>query len=430
MAAAPKLLISTIPKLFRIEAISTKGSLALRRLDFDLEGFESDYPRVMHILFRPQKPALQVHAPYTALALADVQEVDWPHGRLQVADLNVLHPFDRQSALKAVLLSRDILDAYILDLEGLSLKRANDLLLDDSQGLRLTAVDTSAQGLLRRLSAGLYRGAPPSALLDWKYAEFLRGDPHAVQEGAIYHRRIERLPAGEIASLADSLPYLHAAELVSLLPIALGADTLELMSPERQLQVFEELEEGHALSILEKMAPDIATDLIGRLTVEQARRTLDSLPAPYDDRIIDLLRYPEDTVGGMMTNDIIALPAALTVSEARLRLRSQIQEPDFVYFLYVIDNDVDRRLQGVLTLRSILVAADNQRLEEIMNPYLETLSPLDSPRQAAYRLIRSQLAALPVTASNGRLLGVMTVDTAVNLVAPGAWSSQAPRIFS
>jgi Mg/Co/Ni transporter MgtE len=178
------------------------------------------------------------------------------------------------------------------------------------------------------------------------------------------------------------------------------------------------------------MAPDIAADLIGGLAADQAKEYLDRLPKPCSEQIVDLLRYPENTVGSIMTNDVISIPRDLTIADTRQRLRKELRAPDFVYFLYVVDNDEERHLKGVITLRSILVARDDQRLEDIMNPYLETLDPLDSPRQAAYKLIKSQLAALPVTAADGRLLGVVTVDAAISLVAPGAWSNQAPKIFS
>jgi Mg/Co/Ni transporter MgtE len=223
---------------------------------------------------------------------------------------------------------------------------------------------------------------------------------------------------------------LHAAELVLLLPEQLAADILELMSVERQLQVFEELNEEYALQVLEKMAPDIAADLLGSLRLDSARRYLDRLSKPAGEKIVDLLRYPENTVGGIMTNDVIALPAHLRVAEARERLRKQLKEPDFIYFLYVVDDDKSQILRGVITLRGILVARDHQRLEEIMNPYLETLSPLDSPKSSAFHLINSQLAALPVVSQEGRLLGVVTVDAAIRQVAPTVWRQQAPRIFS
>ena len=65
-----------------------------------------------------------------------------------------------------------------------------------------------------------------------------------------------------------------------------------------------------------------------------------------------------------------------------------------------------------------------------MNPYLITLSPFDSPHEAGYRLLSSQLAALPVVGNEGQLLGFVTIDAAVSQVAPRSWRAQAPRVFS
>jgi len=84
--------------------------------------------------------------------------------------------------------------------------------------------------------------------------EFLRGNPHAVESGPSYLRRITELPAGEISLLTDQLPYLHAAELLTLLPDEIAVNTLEAMSRRRQLQVFEELDELRAVQLLEIMA--------------------------------------------------------------------------------------------------------------------------------------------------------------------------------
>ena len=332
---------------------------------------------------------------------------------------------------QAVRLRLDVLDALILDLQNRRATRANDLWLEETDGqLRLSAADIRGRAILRRLVRGRFHERDRDSLYDWKYIEFLRGDPQAVAAGAHYHGRIIHLPSGEIAHLAASIPYLHAAELLSLLPVQLAADTLEVMSPERQLQVFEELEEAFAIGVLRHMAPDLAADLVGRLEIKLAQHYLNRLPKASGKRIVDLLKYPANTVGSIMTNDVVTVSPHLKISKARSVLKEKLKEPDFVYFIYVVEDHPPHKLCGVLSLRQFLTAEDNQTVEELMNPYLLTLSPLDSPTEAGYRLLNSQLAALPVVGKEGELLGTVTIDDAVSQVAPSSWRAQAPRIFS
>src|SRR5690606_14544830 len=143
-------------------------------------------------------------------------------------------------------------------------------------------------------------------LYDWRYVEFLRGQPNAPGTGT--QQRVARLPPGEIAHLVESMPYLHAAELVGLLPEELGADVLEAMSPERHLQVFEELSDAQRIQLLALMAPDAAADLVGHLQLEAAGRRLETLPPTRRDQFVELLRYPEDSAGGIMSNEIVLVP--------------------------------------------------------------------------------------------------------------------------
>ena len=392
-------------------------------LDMAVGLLDVDYPPVTQVLF-------QWDAEFRSLPWEAVQVLDWQAWRLHVIDLEAGQAISTDSQ-EIILLQRDILDALILDLQHWRVTRANDLWLEEhDQHWRLTAADTSVRALVRRLSRGRYGRVPHSQLDDWKYIEFLRGDPQAARSGAGYHRRITRLPPGEIARLTDALPYLHAAELLILLPDPLAADTLEVMTPERQLQVFEELEEEQALRLLPLMAPDVAADLVGHLDTPLAQRYLNRLPKPYSERIIDLLRYPEDTVGGIMTNNVVTMPASLTVREARYVLPERLRESDFVYFVYIVEDEPTRRLCGVITLREFLIADEACCLRDIMHCYLVTSHPLEPARTAAYRLIDSGLAALPVVGDNGQLLGAITVDAAVAQVAPASWRTQAPRVFA
>jgi CBS domain-containing protein len=391
--------------------------------DLAISQLDTDYPIVTHIIYRKHPQAESV-LPWNA-----VQKIDEATRQISVETLGQAKEIDTLE--QAVRLSRDVLDALILNLQNRRATRANDLWLEHEEGqLRLAAVDTSARAILRRLFRRPYRGKDRSQLYDWKYIEFLRGDPEAVETGAHYHRRIVRLPPGEIAHLTASIPYLHAAELLELLPEQLAADTLEVMSPERQLQVFEELEETFALQVLKHMAPDLAADIVGHLDIKLAQYCLNGLPKVSGQRIVDLLKYPANTVGGIMTNDMVTVSPQLTVGKARDVLREKLKEPDFVYFIYAVEDRPPHPLRGVISIRQLLTAEDDQTVEDIMNPYLLALSPFDSPTEAGYRLLNSQLAALPVVGKEGELLGTVTIDAAVSQVAPRGWRAQAPKVFS
>ncbi|MFN2517003.1 MAG: magnesium transporter MgtE N-terminal domain-containing protein [Pyrinomonadaceae bacterium] len=412
-------------QLRRFDLQDEQGRRA-RLVDLGVALLDADYPPVTHLFFFNAKKQRR------SIPWSQVQALDLAARRISIIDLQASEKASTSGALeKEVLLGGDILDALILDLQNRRATRANDLWLEEENDhLVLRAADISLRAMLRRLSRGRYGQVVKNALYDWKYVEFLRGDPNAVRNGEGYHLRVARLPPGEIARLTDMLPYLHASELITLLPDEKAVPTLEALSPERQLQVFEELEEEQAIALLTNMAPDIAADLVGRLQTKIMRRYLNKLPEVQSERIIELLRYPEDTVGGIMTNELVCARASLTVAQAREKLREPLKKPDFVFIIYIVDNEKSRRLRGLISLRNLLTADDDVRLEEIMDPYLTTLNPFTPADDAAYRVIDSHVAALPVVGDEGQLLGLVTVDTAIARVAPSNWRTQAPRIFS
>ena len=413
-----------LSKLLGFQLVDEEGRRA-RLEDLAVAYLEGDYPPVTNLLFRDaQKQRRSV--PWN-----EVRSIDWKAREFKVADLEQGRESPSAPLGEEAFLRRDILDALVIDLQNRRATRANDLCLEEEDGhLRLRSADTSVAAIWRRLSRGLFGRVSDKALYDWKYVEFLHGDPQAGKAGAGKHSRITRLPPGEIARLTDPITYLQAAELLILLPDPIAADTLEAMSPERQLQVFEELEEEQALRLLALMAPDVAADLVGRLSTAMARGLLNRLPRSKAARIVELLRYTEDSVGGIMTNDVVYLPIAMNVKEAQAALRDRIKEPDFVFLIYVVDDDESRRLRGLISLRNLLIAEEDKQLEEIMDPYVTTLHPLERADEASYRIVNSHVAAFPVVDEDGRLLGVVTVDAAVAQIAPQSWSSLAPRIFS
>jgi magnesium transporter len=414
-----------LSKLRRFRLVDDEGQSA-SLADMAVALLDGDYPPVTHLFFFSQAKKQLMRLPWET-----VKSFNAHASQIRVADLDAAEEVSLDALDHDVLLHHDILDALVLDLQNRRSTRANDLQLEEEQGkLLLRAADTSFQAILRRLTRGMYRRVSTATLYDWKYVEFLRGDPQAVRNGAGYHLRITRLPPGEIATLTNPLPYLHAAELITLLPDDKAADTLEAMSPERQLQVFEELDEEQAVKLLALMAPDGAADLVARLQTRTMKRYLELLPKKQGERIIELLRYPEDTVGGIMTNDVVCTLVSLNVAEAREQLREPLKEPDFVYLIYLVDDMKTRRLRGLISLRNLVTADDDAKLEDLMDPYVTTIRALEPAKEAAYRVINSHLAGMPVIGDEGQLLGILTIDAAIAQVAPANWTAIAPRIFS
>jgi CBS domain-containing protein len=393
--------------------------------DLSLDLASDEYPRATGILFRRSLKQL-AELPWDA-----VTSIDWRARRILVTDLQGAHDLDEDALERAVLIDRDILDALILDIPHRQSMRANDLWLHAEDGnLWLRAADIGPWAVLRRLGRGLLGRGADRRLLDWRDVEFLRGDPQAAHQGQDYHRRVAMLQPAEIARLLDALPYLHAAELLTLIADPVAADTLEVMRPERQVQVFDELDADRCVRLLQLMAPDNAADLLGRLGAERARELLNALPSERRDAVIDLLRYPEDTAGGIMTNDIVVVPSDLEIGQARAAIRDRLARPDFVYYVYAVDDAESRRLQGVLTLRDLLLAGDHDRVQDVMRKTVAALDPLMSASDAARRVADQHLAALPVISNDGRVLGAVTSEAALAQILPESVAGEELRVFT
>jgi Mg/Co/Ni transporter MgtE len=97
--------------------------------------------------------------------------------------------------------------------------------------------------------------------------------------------------------------------------------------------------------------------------------------------------------------------------------------------IYIVSDDEERILRGMISLRNLFASADEQQLEEIMDPYIATLSSIEPAIEAAYRVVGSQLAALPVIELNKKLIGAVTIDAAITKITPSD-NSETLRIFS
>jgi len=319
-------------------------------------------------------------------------------------------------------LAQSILDRQIVDLRGRRLVRVNDLQLAYLGGaVRLVAVDAGSRGLLRRLgleraalSLGRLFGREVSGrLLSWEH--MMTPQPvSAPLQLAFGSEALRRLRPADLADIASQLGASDRATLFRSMDEETAADTLEELSPRLQVSVLNSMDDERAADILEEMVPDDAADLLGDLPEERADELLELMEAEEAADVKQLLSYPEDSAGGLMTTEFVALPQNLTADEAIARLREQAPDAETIYYVYVTDEA--GRLAGVLSLRRLIVAPPDRPISELMVKDVISAPAETGHEQLAPLMAKYNLLALPVVDDDGKLLGIVTVDDAMETV--------------
>jgi magnesium transporter len=345
------------------------------------------------------------------------------------SDVLDLSPFKRREG--EVLLARDVLDKQLIDVDGKRVVRVNDVqLIPASKGeWRVTGADVSFQGLWRRLvPVGFVGTKRPVEVIDWADVGYLATDAATVQLKSSSDK-LARLHPVEIARLAESLSYHHGSEIVEALDDEMAAETLEEMHADTQARIIGEMDEERAADILEHMSPDEAADVLGDLPEAKAENLFNRMEGEEQADVAELLPYEDDTAGGLMTTEFVTLPRALTVGEALARLREMAETPNMIYYLYVVETEGSWKLVGVIALRSLILADPSAPLEEVMRDDFQVAHPDDAARDVAQKIAEYNLLALPVLDEAGEILGIVTVDDAMEMLLPKGWRQRLPRIF-
>jgi CBS domain-containing protein/sporulation protein YlmC with PRC-barrel domain len=335
-----------------------------------------------------------------------------------------------------LMLFADLQDKQIVDIDGRKVVRVNDLRLDEIEGkLHLVAVDVGAAGLLRRLGLeGPFRTlarrvdwALPERYIDWEDVDPLESSIASIRL-RVPHKGLRELHPADLASIIDELAPRDRAGILASLDDEIAADAIEEMEPDTQVEVLEDLEPGRAADILEEMSPDDAADLIADLSDTARDRILPLMEQEEADEVVQLLGYPEDSAGGIMTTEFIAIPATLTAAETIERLRELEPDAETIYYIYITDED--GRLVGVLSLRDLIVAPPAATVRDFMHPEPVAVGVLADQDEVAQVVARYNLLAVPVVGDDGRLAGIVTVDDAIDTVLPTAWKRRLPKVFS
>src|ERR687896_1247459 len=367
------------------------------------------------------------------LPWSDVASFDEGGARLRTSKLDIDRFRQRPNEL---LLYQDLQDKQIVDIDGRKVVRVNDLRLDHIEGrLHLVAVDVGAAGLLRRLGIeGPFRTlarnlkvSVPERYIDWEDVDPLESSIASIRL-RVPHQGLRELHPADLASIIDELAPRDRAGILASLDDEAAADAIEEMEPDTQVEVLEDLEPERAADILEEMSPDDAADLIADLSDAARAEILPLMETDEAEEVRELLGYPEDTAGGIMTTAYIAIPSSLTASQTIDRLRELEPDAETIYYIYVVDDD--GRLVGVLSLRDLIVAHPDAPVADFMYDEPVAVGTLTDQEEVAQVVARYNLLAVPVVDDDGRLVGIVTVDDAIDTVLPTAWKRRLPKLFS
>jgi magnesium transporter len=317
-----------------------------------------------------------------------------------------------------VLLTKDVLDKQLIDVDGKRVVRVNDVQLIEADQWRVTGADVTFRGFLRRLMpTGFYGNNAAVEVIDWKDVGYLATDTAtATVQLKSSKDKLSRLHPVEIAQLAESLSPIHRTEIVGSLDDEIAADTLEEMSTENQARILEEMDEERAADILDEMSPDDAVDVLGEMNEEKAQELFNLMEDEEKAEVAELMNFDKDTAGGLMTTEFVVFPKDLTVSQAISRLREMAETPNMIYYLYIVEEENSWKICGVMSLRGLILADPTAKLSEVMREQFRFAHPGVSATEVAETIAEYNLLALPIIDDLGEIAGIVTVDDAMEIL--------------
>jgi len=389
------------------------GAERLGRLkDVVLDGMDPAYPAVRAIVVR-----LASRAELRRVEWADFAELSARSIRLR-RGAEALLP--TQKLPNEILLAEDVLDRQLVDTDGAKVRRANDLHFVFGRGeLRLAHVDVGMRGLVRRIGwqswmDGVVRALRPHSryLTEEDFVRWKNVQPLGAQSPRlrldVTRSALSQMHPADLAEIFSDLDRPERAALFGQLPMEAAADTLEEADSELQRELLRSVKAEKAADLLEAMEPDEAADLLGDLPADESAQFLAAMDTEERSEIQQLLQYPQNAAGGIMTPDFVRVAGDETVAQAIEDIRRQASGVKHINDVFATDSE--GRLAGFVSLRDLLLASPSIRLSSLIKEHPAPLHPEDSANRAAELAAKYKLLSLPVQTEDGKLLGVVTID--------------------
>ena len=218
----------------------------------------------------------------------------------------------------------------------------------------------------------------------------------------------------DIESVFEELPEETLPLLFRLLPKELAAEVFVEMDPEEQEMLIKGFSDSELKEVVDELYADDAADLVEEMPANVVKRILKTADPDLRKTINELLKYPEDSAGSIMTTEMVTLRPAMTVAEAIKRIRRTGFDKETVYNCYITDDQ--RHLIGTITIRTLILAEEDDLISDLMEENVISVGTLADQETAAEMLARYDFTALPVVDQENRLVGIVTVDDAIDVL--------------
>ena len=226
---------------------------------------------------------------------------------------------------------------------------------------------------------------------------------------------METLPAPDLAAVFEDLPAEKLPVLFRLCPKDLAADVFAELTPATQQQLIDGLTDTELKAVVDELFVDDATDLVEEMPANVVKRILAQAEPATRRMINELLKYPEDSAGGVMTTELMALRPDMTVAQAMDTIRENGFDKETINNCYVTDSS--RRLVGVVSLRALVLAKNTEEpIKDLMDSKVVSVSTTTDQEDVSKLFEKYGFLAIPVVDAENRLVGIVTIDDAISIL--------------
>lgn len=328
------------------------------------------------------------------------------------------------------LLSENLLDKKIVDINGKQVVRVNDLRIARIAGeYRVIGVETGQLARYRRLKVAsimkfLYKIMGKDIedkVLRWDDVESLEMVDNNLKLNVPY-KKLSALHPADLADILENLDTNSRKQVLESLDEDLAADTLEEIDSEYKGTIIKELSDSKTVEVLENMPNDEIADLLDDLDEEEREKILVNLEKEDADEVKELLQYEDETVGSIMSKEFISVNLDITVSDTIEILKEMKPDEEVIYYIYITDEE--EHIQGVISLRDLIINDTDTKIKEIMDEVVSRVKHDDEINAVIEVAAKYDLNSVPVVDEDEKLVGIVIVHDLIDEFLYPLWKKK------